>query len=515
MMRGGSCRSQKSAADEMESIFRAFVGLSRLTFCGRGIRRQFGFGGVSGHQRRIMRTRVALEGAAGGKTGWWSAGGSRGCAAGLRHKADTGAVKSGQCYREWRLAGDLGVRELNGSGEEFWGGAKLWVGSCESFGYRRGGVFVHHHQKAEHSQSLSRLQCAKSGNKGVFVIEHSQSLSRLQCAKSGNKGVETKGYSTQHTLEKDTQLPTETGFLSTTVKGLYIAGLFLRYQSLKCVIAFGLRNVKLSLVECCVSFLFKAEPDLFLKVGNPIQKILSFIKHCIIQVPQDTKYPIHKIQSKIWTKNGVKCTFLSLKNEFWAKQASLGGDGLEGETEFICMLQVQVHLNDFAADTPNFFRNLLSFTRKRRCENFITCGIAVIITNVNHADWLVVTYDPCARSELSCHTIYRSFMHDELISFGCNWLPFDACWPINVFPSARIRGPFRALVILIKKNENSQTTRSQTRRIVIYKNKTGRSVWKYTMMVGFYQGMERLITLYFLRETGIRFEDEGSKKGGM
>lgn len=46
-------------------------------------------------------------------------------------------------------------------------------------------------------------------------------------------------------------------------------------------------------------------------------------------------------------KNGVKCTFLSLKNEFWAKQASLGGDGLEGETEFICMLQVQVHLNDF------------------------------------------------------------------------------------------------------------------------------------------------------------------------
>ncbi|KNZ56270.1 uncharacterized protein VP01_2447g1 [Puccinia sorghi] len=77
----------------------------------------FDFGGLSGHQRRIGRTKVVFEGAAGGKMDRRSAVGSQGCTArGLRNKADAGAVKSGRCCREWKLAGIWGCGNSMGVG---------------------------------------------------------------------------------------------------------------------------------------------------------------------------------------------------------------------------------------------------------------------------------------------------------------------------------------------------------------------------------------------------------------
>ncbi|KNZ46800.1 uncharacterized protein VP01_6947g1, partial [Puccinia sorghi] len=52
--------------------------------------------------------------------------------------------------------------------------------------------------------SLSGLQCAKSGNKGVFVIGVKEGYSPIY----NFSAVKPKG--TQHTLEKDSQLPSET-----------------------------------------------------------------------------------------------------------------------------------------------------------------------------------------------------------------------------------------------------------------------------------------------------------------
>ncbi|KNZ50154.1 putative signal peptide protein [Puccinia sorghi] len=73
-----------------------------------GVNRGVGFGGSSGHQRRIRRTRVVQKVAAGANRTSRAPGGFEGCAVGLRSKAD----ESGRCCREW----ESGVPELNGSG---------------------------------------------------------------------------------------------------------------------------------------------------------------------------------------------------------------------------------------------------------------------------------------------------------------------------------------------------------------------------------------------------------------
>ncbi|KNZ43742.1 uncharacterized protein VP01_9911g1, partial [Puccinia sorghi] len=47
---------------------------------------------------------------------------------GLRNEANTGAIESGRCYREWKSAGNSGVRELKGSFRGSYG--EICGGSC-------------------------------------------------------------------------------------------------------------------------------------------------------------------------------------------------------------------------------------------------------------------------------------------------------------------------------------------------------------------------------------------------
>ncbi|KNZ55321.1 hypothetical protein VP01_2710g1 [Puccinia sorghi] len=108
---GGSCRSAVAAADDMEIIFRAFVGLSGLTFAFFSQNKQtsFGDGESAGGELEgglVSGARVGIGGGLDGRKLFQRAlqgarraggvlGGSRGCAAGgLGNEADAGAVKS-------------------------------------------------------------------------------------------------------------------------------------------------------------------------------------------------------------------------------------------------------------------------------------------------------------------------------------------------------------------------------------------------------------------------------------
>ncbi|KNZ44620.1 hypothetical protein VP01_898g3 [Puccinia sorghi] len=192
----------------MESIFKAFVRLSRLTFdfvsrnkqasvggrgsVGRKLEGVFGFGGLSRHRRRIGRTRVVLKGAAGGKKDrrWSNLGGA------------TGSVN-------WQGFGGAGIQWQ----QEWWrscgGEDELWVRSCGSFGYIRGeSLYI---QKKNHNIQLTQQkseklesQASKSPKGRTFTV----SFWVAQFS-----GVKQK--STQYTSEEDTQLPTEIVFLST------------------------------------------------------------------------------------------------------------------------------------------------------------------------------------------------------------------------------------------------------------------------------------------------------------
>ncbi|KNZ47268.1 uncharacterized protein VP01_655g5 [Puccinia sorghi] len=147
---GGSCGSQKRTKVNKGKYLQGFCLAEWINFCFWG----FGFEGLSGHWRRIGRTKVAPEGAAGGKTGRQSARGPEGRS---NWGGDTGSGNQ-------QGIGGAGTQWERERGGVAGGGAELWVGSCMSF-------WLQNHQKAEHSLSLSGLQCAKSGNKGVFVIE--------------------------------------------------------------------------------------------------------------------------------------------------------------------------------------------------------------------------------------------------------------------------------------------------------------------------------------------------------
>ncbi|KNZ45209.1 putative signal peptide protein [Puccinia sorghi] len=145
--------------------------------CGQGISGGVQFWGLKRASEEDRPTRVVSEGAAGGKLGWRSARGSGGWAVGgLRSEADAGAVLQGV-----KIGGDLWVRELRGEGQNCgWRVAGVFVSINLSIIYQniiwgKLGVKLQNHQKAEkaeHSQSLSRLQCAKSGNKGVVLDTH-------------------------------------------------------------------------------------------------------------------------------------------------------------------------------------------------------------------------------------------------------------------------------------------------------------------------------------------------------
>ncbi|KNZ62518.1 hypothetical protein VP01_125g3 [Puccinia sorghi] len=180
----------------------ALVGLSILTFsffsqnkqtsigggesAGGKLEGGFGFGGLSRHQRRIGQTRVFPEGAAGRKTGRQSA----------RGGGQIGVVLQGV-----EIGGDSGVPELNGS--------RVW--RCGSFGIKKGGNFVHRYYRIIISEENSGKNW-ESKLEDHQKAEHSQSLSGLQCAKSAVFRNETKGYSTHI---GGTHLPTEMVFLST------------------------------------------------------------------------------------------------------------------------------------------------------------------------------------------------------------------------------------------------------------------------------------------------------------
>ncbi|KNZ52971.1 hypothetical protein VP01_3380g1 [Puccinia sorghi] len=113
---------------------------------------------------------------------------------GLRSEADAGAVEFGQCCREWKLAWTWGCGNLMGVGV-----GDACGGSCEGaeswrdlsihlphrkekksrFFGRESRVKIQKSLKAKHSQYLSGLQCAKGGNKGVFVIRFREEYSPI------------------------------------------------------------------------------------------------------------------------------------------------------------------------------------------------------------------------------------------------------------------------------------------------------------------------------------------------
>ncbi|KNZ43903.1 hypothetical protein VP01_972g4 [Puccinia sorghi] len=200
-----------------------------FAFCGRG----FGFGGLSGYWRRIGQTRVVSEGAAGSKMGRQSAKGSRGCTVGgLRNKADAGTVKSGRYYREWKSVGIQGCGNSMGAGT---GGRGRVVGGelREFWGKNQESSFIITKRQTIHSlfpgRNVQRAVTRKYLLLGIKEDTH-QSRSFLQtkgysihigeglsvtetfflstAVWNYSKGMKPKG--TQQTLEKDTQLPTET-----------------------------------------------------------------------------------------------------------------------------------------------------------------------------------------------------------------------------------------------------------------------------------------------------------------
>ncbi|KNZ53854.1 hypothetical protein VP01_3117g1 [Puccinia sorghi] len=143
--------------------------------CGQG---GFSFGGLSGHQKRI-----ADEGCSGGrcrgKPDRQSARGLGGCAAG--GPEERGGRKGSQI----RV-----VLQRMGIGRERGGGAELWVAR---------GVFVSIHP-------LYKISKEEKKDRGVKLQNDQKAELFWGCMKPK---------STQHTLEKDSQLPSELVFLST------------------------------------------------------------------------------------------------------------------------------------------------------------------------------------------------------------------------------------------------------------------------------------------------------------
>ncbi|KNZ60640.1 putative signal peptide protein [Puccinia sorghi] len=180
---------------ELFRIFRAFVRLSGLTFAFRG--------GLSRHHRRIRRTRVVLEGAAGGECRGGPEGRlNQGSAAGSGNQWGFGGVGT-----PWERGGVAGSgRVVGGEMQEFW----VW----------KGGVFVH--------RGDYRIIVSSSGNKSKGKIREStledhqrQNIHSLfpGCSVQIVVTRELKPKSTQYTSEKDTQLPIEMVFLSTACGG--------------------------------------------------------------------------------------------------------------------------------------------------------------------------------------------------------------------------------------------------------------------------------------------------------
>ncbi|KNZ45187.1 hypothetical protein VP01_83g5 [Puccinia sorghi] len=209
---GGNCGSQQRAKVNKGKYLQGFSSVG-----GRGsadgdleggpvLGAQAGIRGGSGGRESLWK---ALQGAR------WAGGaprGSGGCAAGgLRNEAHAGAVKSGQCYREWKSAGIWGCRNSMGAGrscgEELREGAKLWVGRCGSFGRNIFGgsqKLQNHHRQNIHSLFPGcSVQRAVTRECLLLVIKKETYHSKFSAVKPK---------STQYTSEEDTQLPTEMVF---------------------------------------------------------------------------------------------------------------------------------------------------------------------------------------------------------------------------------------------------------------------------------------------------------------
>ncbi|KNZ63021.1 hypothetical protein VP01_1197g1 [Puccinia sorghi] len=150
----------------------------------------FGFGCLSGHWRRIRQTRVVLQGAAGGQDG------PAECQGGPEGQLNQGSATGSGNWRGFRGGGTQWEQEgVAGEGPSCgWGDAGV-------LGYRRW-------------ETLYIL--GKIGSQNLKITKR-QNIHSLLPGCSVQRAVtrELKPKSTRHTLEKDTQLPTETVFLST------------------------------------------------------------------------------------------------------------------------------------------------------------------------------------------------------------------------------------------------------------------------------------------------------------
>ncbi|KNZ55748.1 hypothetical protein VP01_2594g1 [Puccinia sorghi] len=228
LYRQGSCVSAVAAADGMEIIVKAFVRLSGLTFSFVSQNKKASTGGgesVDGRIRggvwfwwlkRALEEDRADEGHFGGRCRGQDGpaerqGVRRLCSGGPEEQGGRRGGQIRAVLQGVEISGDSEVQELNGSGGVAGRGQVVDHNNIYHIEYRiiisssqnkfKGenifqGVKTSISPKAEHSQSLSGLQCAKSSNKGLFFSA-------------------VKPKSTRYTSGKDTQLPTETVFLST------------------------------------------------------------------------------------------------------------------------------------------------------------------------------------------------------------------------------------------------------------------------------------------------------------
>ncbi|KNZ44358.1 hypothetical protein VP01_923g4 [Puccinia sorghi] len=174
------CCDPVTPSGTCQGIFRAFVGLSGLTFAfvsrnkqtsigdresaGGELEGGFGFGGSSGNWRRIGRTRVVLEGTAGGKTG-------RQSAKGVRRLRSRGPEEQGR------------------RGGKLW---EVWVYKGRVFVHTRGDIYIYNRSTQRNQGKNWGSQASKSPKGRRFTVSFWVAiLTNLEVFRS-----ETKGYST-------------------------------------------------------------------------------------------------------------------------------------------------------------------------------------------------------------------------------------------------------------------------------------------------------------------------------
>ncbi|KNZ63443.1 hypothetical protein VP01_1142g3 [Puccinia sorghi] len=176
-------------------------GRSKFLVVAEMMRRKDGVGSKWGFNKSCSGGRCKGASQAGGAPG-----GSGGCAAGgLRGEVGAGVVELGQCSREWKSAGIWGCGNSMGAGTGGVG-AVLWVGS-------RGSFCIY----------LSSIKTKSGGKLGVKLQNHQKAeylplsgFPGFSVQRAVTRELKTKG--TQHTLEKDSQLTSDSVFLSTAHK---------------------------------------------------------------------------------------------------------------------------------------------------------------------------------------------------------------------------------------------------------------------------------------------------------